>query len=147
MAEAVADDYVVDAKRDRLVIVASSLGTVFEWYDFFIYGTLAPVIAQHFFPAANPTAALLLTLATFGAGFGVRPVGAVLFGYLGDRLGRKYTFLITITLMGVATAAVGMLPTYAQVGLAAPPYSPPSASPCMTRSATRIIGAAIPIAA
>jgi MFS family permease len=120
MAEAAADDYVVDAKRDRLVIVASSLGTVFEWYDFFIYGTLAPVIALHFFPAANPTAALLLTLATFGAGFGVRPIGAVLFGYLGDRLGRKYTFLITITLMGIATAAVGALPTYAQVGIAAP---------------------------
>jgi MFS family permease len=120
MTDAVADDYVVDAKRDRLVIVASSLGTVFEWYDFFIYGTLAPVIAAHFFPTANPTAALLLTLATFGAGFGVRPIGAVLFGVLGDRLGRKYTFLITITLMGVATAAVGLLPTYAQIGLAAP---------------------------
>src|SRR4051812_24084678 len=120
MTDAAADDYVVDAKRDRLVIVASSLGTVFEWYDFFIYGTLAPVIALHFFPAANPTAALLLTLATFGAGFGVRPIGAVLFGYLGDRLGRKYTFLITITLMGIATAAVGALPTFAQVGIAAP---------------------------
>ena len=81
MSEAVAavgDDYVVDAKRDRLVIVASSLGTVFEWYDFFIYGTLAPVIAAHFFPTANPTAALLLTLATFGAGFGVRPIGAAM---------------------------------------------------------------------
>ncbi len=114
------DDYVVDPKRDRLVIVASSLGTVFEWYDFFIYGTLAPVIATLFFPTANPTAALLLTLATFGAGFGVRPIGAILFGILGDRLGRKYTFLITITLMGFATAAIGMLPTYAQIGIAAP---------------------------
>ena len=114
------DDYVVDPKRDRLVIVASSLGTVFEWYDFFIYGTLAPVIATLFFPSTNPTAALLLTLATFGAGFGVRPLGAILFGILGDRLGRKYTFLITITLMGVATAAVGVLPTYAQIGIAAP---------------------------
>jgi len=114
------DDYVVDPKRDRLVIVASSLGTVFEWYDFFIYGTLAPVIATLFFPAANPTAAFLLTLATFGAGFGVRPLGAILFGILGDRLGRKYTFLVTITLMGVATAAVGALPTYAHVGIVAP---------------------------
>lgn len=114
------DGHVVDPKRDRLVITASSLGTVFEWYDFFIYGTLAPVLATLFFPAANPTAAFLLTLATFGAGFGVRPIGAVLFGYLGDRLGRKYTFLITITLMGLATAAVGMLPTYAQIGIAAP---------------------------
>ncbi|HST37322.1 MAG TPA: MFS transporter [Allosphingosinicella sp.] len=119
-AAAVGADYVVDAKRDRLVIVASSLGTVFEWYDFFIYGTLAPVIAMHFFPATNPTAALLLTLATFGAGFGVRPIGAILFGILGDKLGRKYTFLVTITLMGIATAAVGLLPTYAQVGIAAP---------------------------
>ena len=119
-AEPVGDDYVVDAKRDRLVIVASSLGTVFEWYDFFIYGTLAPVIAMHFFPATNPTAALLLTLATFGAGFGVRPIGAILFGILGDKLGRKYTFLVTITLMGIATAAVGVLPTYAQIGIAAP---------------------------
>ena len=123
MSEAVAPvagDYVVDAKRDRLVIVASSLGTVFEWYDFFIYGTLAPVIATLFFPTSNPTAGLLLTLATFGAGFGVRPIGAILFGILGDKLGRKYTFLVTITLMGVATAAVGLLPGYAAIGVAAP---------------------------
>jgi MFS family permease len=128
MTDAVADRleaapegaHVVDPKRDRLVIVASSLGTVFEWYDFFVYGTLAPVIAALFFPTTNPTAAFLLTLATFGAGFGVRPVGAILFGYLGDRWGRKYTFLITITLMGAATAAVGLLPTYASIGIAAP---------------------------
>jgi MFS family permease len=120
MAAALADDYVIDAKRDRLVIFASSLGTVFEWYDFFVYGTLATVIAKLFFPAASATAGLLLTLATFGAGFGVRPVGAVLFGWLGDRLGRKYTFLITITLMGLATAAVGLLPTFASIGVAAP---------------------------
>ena len=118
--QSVAGDYVVDPRRDRLVIVASSLGTVFEWYDFFIYGTLAPVIAQHFFPSDNPTAGLLLMLATFGAGFAVRPIGAILFGILGDRLGRKYTFLVTITLMGFATAAVGVLPTYAQIGIAAP---------------------------
>lgn len=114
------DDYVVDAKRDRLVIVASSLGTVFEWYDFFIYGTLATVLSQHFFPWAGATGGFLYTLAAFGAGFGVRPLGAVLFGIIGDRLGRKYTFLITITLMGLATAAVGMLPTFAQIGIAAP---------------------------
>jgi MFS family permease len=113
-------DHVVDVKRDRLVILASSLGTVFEWYDFFVYGTLAVLIAKLFFPAANETAGFLLALATFGAGFGVRPLGAVLFGYLGDRLGRKYTFLVTITLMGVATAAVGLLPTYAQAGIIAP---------------------------
>src|SRR4051812_37303709 len=110
----------IDPKRDRLIIFASTLGTVFEWYDFFIYGTLATVIGQQFFPSSNPTAALLLVLATFGAGFGVRPLGAILFGILGDKLGRKYTFLVTITLMGVATAAVGVLPTYAQVGIAAP---------------------------
>jgi MFS family permease len=120
MPGAVADDYVIDAKRDRLVIFASSLGTIFEWYDFFVYGTLATVIAKLFFPAANATAGLLLTLATFGAGFGVRPVGAVLFGWLGDRLGRKYTFLVTITVMGLATAAVGFLPTFSSIGVAAP---------------------------
>ena len=113
-------DYVIDAKRDRLVILASSLGTAFEWYDFFVYGTLAALIGKLFFPAESETAALLLSLATFGAGFGVRPLGAVFFGYLGDRLGRKYTFLVTITLMGLATAGVGLLPTYAQAGIAAP---------------------------
>lgn len=110
----------IDPKRDRLVILASTLGTVFEWYDFFVFGTLAAVIAKLFFPSDNAVASLLLTLATFGAGFGVRPIGAVLFGYLGDKLGRKYTFLVTITLMGVATAAVGLLPTHAQIGIAAP---------------------------
>lgn len=119
-APASADDIVLDPKRDRLVIVASSLGTVFEWYDFFVYGTLAALLGKLFFPSESPTAALLLSLATFGAGFGVRPLGAVLFGILGDRVGRKYTFLITITLMGGATAAVGLLPTYASVGLLAP---------------------------
>lgn len=108
------------AKRDRLVILASSLGTVFEWYDFFVYGTLAAIIARQFFPAVDATAGFLLVLATFGAGFGVRPLGAVLFGFLGDRLGRKYTFLVTVTLMGAATAAVGLLPTYAQAGIGAP---------------------------
>ncbi len=111
---------VIDPKRDRLVITASTLGTVFEWYDFFVYGTLAAVIAKLFFPTDSPTAGFLLALATFGAGFGVRPLGALLFGHLGDRLGRKYTFLVTITLMGVATAAVGLLPTYAQIGIWAP---------------------------
>ena len=110
----------VDLKRDRLVIVASSLGTVFEWYDFFLYGILAALIGKLFFPIDNPTAATLASLATFGAGFGVRPLGAMLFGHYGDKVGRKYTFLITIILMGGATAAIGMLPTYAQAGLWAP---------------------------
>ena len=103
----------------RLVIVASTLGTVFEWYDFFVYGTLAGLIGQHFFPAGNPAVSLLIALATFGVGFGMRPVGAVLFGVLGDRLGRKYTFLATVALMGAATAGVGLLPTYEQIGISA----------------------------
>jgi len=120
MAEAVASDYVVDARRDRLVIFASTLGTVFEWYDFFIYGTLAAVIGREFFPTGNETAQFLLSLASFAVGFGFRPVGAMLFGVLGDRLGRKYTFLVTITLMGVATAGVGLVPSYAAIGMAAP---------------------------
>lgn len=105
---------------NRLVIVASTLGTVFEWYDFFVYGTLATIIGQHFFPAGNAAVSLLITLATFGVGFGMRPVGAVLFGVLGDRLGRKYTFLVTVALMGGATAGVGLLPTFQTIGLAAP---------------------------
>ena len=106
--------------RDRLVILASSLGTIFEWYDFFVYGTLAALLGRLFFPTANPTAGLLLSLATFGAGFGVRPLGALLFGVIGDRVGRKYTFLATITLMGISTAAVGLLPTFSNAGLWAP---------------------------
>ncbi|WP_085219595.1 MFS transporter [Allosphingosinicella indica] len=107
-------------KEIRLVITASSLGTVFEWYDFFIYGTLAAIIGRTFFPAESEIAQLLLALAGFAVGFGVRPIGAVLFGYLGDRLGRKYTFLVTITLMGLATAAIGFVPSAASIGFAAP---------------------------
>jgi len=109
-----------DAKEIRLVIGASSAGTVFEWYDFFVYGTLAPMIAAAFFPSGNATLSLLLTWAGFAIGFGFRPLGAILFGFLGDRLGRKYTFLVTVTLMGAATAAVGMVPSEASIGLAAP---------------------------
>jgi MFS family permease len=109
-----------DAKEMRLVISASSAGTVFEWYDFFVYGTLAPMIAAAFFPSGNATLSLLLTWAGFAIGFGFRPLGAILFGFLGDRLGRKYTFLVTVTLMGAATAAVGMVPAEASIGLAAP---------------------------
>jgi nitrate/nitrite transporter NarK len=105
---------------DRLVIVASSLGTVFEWYDFFLYGILAALLGRLFFPSDNATAATLASLAAFGAGFGVRPLGAIVFGYFGDLIGRKYTFLVTITLMGGATAAIGFLPTYKDVGLWAP---------------------------
>ncbi|MEY3702389.1 MAG: hypothetical protein RLZZ561_9 [Pseudomonadota bacterium] len=112
-------DTTIDPKRDRLVITASSLGTVFEWYDFFVYGILGALIGKLFFPSDNPTAATLASLAVFGAGFGVRPLGAILFGYLGDKVGRKYTFLITISLMGGATAAIGLLPTYDNIGIAA----------------------------
>ncbi len=104
----------------RLVIAASSAGTIFEWYDFFIYGTLAAIIGKTFFPAGNETLQLLLVWAGFAVGFGFRPLGAILFGFLGDRLGRKYTFLVTVTLMGVATAGVGMIPSAASIGYAAP---------------------------
>ena len=115
-----AEPTVLDPKRDRLVIVASSLGTVFEWYDFFLYGILAALLGKLFFPSDNATAATLASLAAFGAGFGVRPLGAIIFGYFGDKIGRKYTFLVTITLMGGATAAIGLLPTYAAAGIWAP---------------------------
>ena len=106
----------------RLVISASALGTVFEWYDFFIYGTLAAsgIIGRTFFPAGNEMLQTLLAWAGFAVGFGFRPIGAVLFGYLGDRLGRKYTFLVTISLMGIATAGVGLVPSYDAIGMAAP---------------------------
>ena len=104
----------------RLVIAASSAGTIFEWYDFFIYGTLAPIIGKAFFPADNATLQVLLVWAGFAVGFGFRPLGAILFGYLGDKLGRKYTFLVTVTLMGIATAGVGFIPSAASIGLAAP---------------------------
>ena len=104
----------------RLVIAASAAGTVFEWYDFFIYGTLGPILSKAFFPAGNATLATLLFWLVFAVGFGFRPVGAVLFGYLGDRLGRKYTFLITVLLMGIATAGVGLVPPASKIGLFAP---------------------------
>jgi len=104
----------------RLVIAASSAGTIFEWYDFFIYGTLAPIIGKAFFPADNATLQVLLVWAGFAVGFGFRPLGAILFGYLGDKLGRKYTFLVTVTLMGIATAGVGLIPSAASIGLWAP---------------------------
>ena len=107
-------------KEIRLVIAASSAGTIFEWYDFFIYGTLAGLIGAAFFPSGNETLQILLVWAGFAVGFGFRPLGAVLFGYLGDRLGRKYTFLVTVTLMGIATAGVGLIPSAASIGIAAP---------------------------
>jgi len=107
-------------KEIRLVIAASSAGTIFEWYDFFIYGTLAGLIGAAFFPSDNETLEILLVWAGFAVGFGFRPLGAILFGFLGDRLGRKYTFLVTVTLMGIATAGVGLIPSAASIGIAAP---------------------------
>lgn len=106
--------------EERRVIFASSLGTMFEWYDFFLYATLAPFFAALFFPPENETAALLSAFATYAAGFLVRPFGAVLFGRLGDMVGRKYTFLVTIVVMGAATFAVGLLPTFPTIGWLAP---------------------------
>ncbi|MDI1327123.1 MAG: MFS transporter [Brevundimonas sp.] len=104
----------------KTVVTASAAGTAFEWYDFFVFGSLATVIARHFFADAGETVAYIMALLTFGLGFVVRPLGALVFGWFGDRTGRKTTFLVTITLMGVATVAIGLLPDYGQIGLAAP---------------------------
>src|ERR1700682_6006753 len=106
--------------EERKVIFASSLGTVFEWYDFYLYATLAPFFAALFFPPGNETAALLSAFAAYAAGFLVRPFGALVFGRLGDLVGRKYTFLVTILFMGASTFAVGLLPTFSAVGWLAP---------------------------
>src|SRR3954466_13132872 len=106
--------------EERRVIFASSLGTVFEWYDFYLYATLAPFFAGLFFPKGNDTAALLSALATYAAGFLVRPFGALAFGRIGDLGGRKYPFLVTISVMGISTFGVGLLPTYESIGWAAP---------------------------
>ena len=104
------------APNQWLVIGASSLGTVFEWYDFYIYGLLATILTAQFFSGVNETTGFIFALATFAAGFAVRPFGALVFGRLGDLVGRKHTFLITMSIMGVATFAVGLLPSYAQRG-------------------------------
>ena len=111
-----------ELRKTRMVIGASSVGTVFEWYDFFIWGTLTAsgILQRSFFPPGDELLATLLAWATFAIGFAFRPLGAILFGYLGDRLGRKYTFLVTITLMGVATAGIGLVPSYATIGAVAP---------------------------
>ncbi|HWP19876.1 MAG TPA: MFS transporter [Burkholderiaceae bacterium] len=106
--------------EEKKVIFASSLGTVFEWYDFYLYGSLAAIIARQFFSGLDPTSAFIFALLAFAAGFIVRPFGALVFGRLGDMIGRKYTFLVTILLMGLSTFIVGILPTYASIGVAAP---------------------------
>ncbi len=108
------------SKEEGKVIFASSLGTVFEWYDFYLYATLAPFFAALFFPKGNDTAALLSAFATYAAGFLIRPFGALVFGRIGDLVGRKYTFLVTILVMGFSTFAVGLLPTFATIGWLAP---------------------------
>ncbi len=107
-------------REEKKVIFASSLGTVFEWYDFYLYGSLAAFIGKHFFAALDPTAQFIASLLAFAAGFIVRPFGALVFGRLGDMIGRKYTFLITILIMGLSTFIVGILPGYASIGIAAP---------------------------
>jgi MFS family permease len=109
-----------ETKDIRKIVVASSVGTLIGWYDFYIFGSLATVIAGQFYPRSNPTAALLATLATFAAGFIVRPFGGLVFGRLGDLIGRKYTFLLSLIIMGGSTFAIGLIPGYAQIGYAAP---------------------------
>jgi MFS family permease len=108
------------ARSHRRVIFASSLGTVFEWYDFYLYGSLAAIISKQFFSGVNETTGFIFALLAFAAGFAVRPFGALVFGRLGDLVGRKHTFLITIVIMGLSTALVGVLPGYAQIGVSAP---------------------------
>ena len=106
-------------KDFRRVVVAAAVGNVIEWYDFYIFGSLAAILSVKFFDKTHPVAALLSTIALFTAGFLIRPLGAFLFGWLGDRVGRKYTFIVTFTGMGLATAAIGLIPTFASIGLAA----------------------------
>jgi len=118
-ADAHATNAEIDPSTLRRVITASAVGTLFEWYDFYLYGSLAVFFGKKFFPAGNDTAQLLASLATFGAGFGVRPLGALVFGHIGDLIGRKYTFLVTMATMGMSTALIGFLPSYATLGLGA----------------------------
>jgi MFS family permease len=106
--------------EEKKVIFASSLGTVFEWYDFYLYGSLAAIIAKQFFSGLDEGSAFIFALLAFAAGFIVRPFGALVFGRLGDMIGRKYTFLVTILIMGLSTFIVGILPNYAAIGVAAP---------------------------
>ncbi|ABF53658.1 MFS transporter [Sphingopyxis alaskensis] len=120
MIDAEAAAPIVTRQSERKVILASSLGTVFEWYDFYLYGLLATVISAQFFSGVNETTGFIFALAAFAAGFAVRPFGAVVFGRIGDLVGRKNTFLVTMGLMGASTFLVGLLPSYASIGVAAP---------------------------
>ncbi|MCS6474176.1 MFS transporter, partial [Burkholderia thailandensis] len=108
------------SRDEKRVVFASSLGTVFEWYDFFLAGSLATFIGRHIFSGVNPTAGFIFTLLSFAAGFAVLPLGAIVFGRLGDLVGRKYTFLVTIVLMGGSTFLIGLLPGFATIGIASP---------------------------
>ena len=119
MGAADGGEHTVD-KNDRLVILASSVGTVIEWYDFYLYGSLAAIITVQFFSGVNETTGYIFALLAFAAGFAVRPFGAIVFGRLGDLWGRKNTFLVTMLLMGLSTFSVGLLPGYDQIGVAAP---------------------------
>jgi len=110
----------IEKRNLWFVITASSVGTLIEWYDFYIFGSLATILADQFFPKSNPTLGLLSTLATFAVGFIVRPFGAIVFGRLGDMVGRKYTFLVTLVLMGISTFGIGLVPGYETIGIAAP---------------------------
>src|SRR5437870_3650951 len=106
-------------KNFRTVIIAASVGNVIEWYDFYIFGSLASILSVKFFEQSHPVAALLSTIALFTAGFLIRPLGAFLFGWMGDKVGRKYTFLVTLRGMGIGTECIGLIPTYADIGLTA----------------------------
>src|SRR5262245_46662226 len=114
------DEVDLSSSETRKVIFASSLGTVFEWYDFYLFGSLAAIMNKNFFSGVSETAGFIFVLLGFAAGFAVRPFGAIFFGRLGDLIGRKYTFLVTILIMGLSTAVVGFLPSYATIGIAAP---------------------------
>src|SRR5437667_10985930 len=109
----------VAPKELRRVVIAASVGNIIEWYDFYIFGSLASILALKFFQKGHPVAAFLSTVAIFSVGFLIRPLGAFVFGWLGDRVGRRYTFIVTLTGMGASAAFLGMVPTYAQIGLAA----------------------------
>ena len=109
----------VSGKELRRVVIAASVGNIIEWYDFYIFGSLASILAVKFFDKSHPVAAFLSTVAIFSVGFLIRPLGAFVFGWLGDKVGRKYTFIVTLSGMGISTAIIGMVPTYAQIGLAA----------------------------
>src|SRR5881409_4111225 len=109
----------ISLKELRRVVIAAAVGNIIEWYDFYIFGSLASILAVKFFEKSHPVAAFLSTVALFSIGFLIRPLGAFVFGWLGDKVGRKYTFLVTLSGMGLSTAVIGVIPTYAQIGLAA----------------------------